>query len=123
MFITLFLRQTLFYQAEVTKELRVAQAELALLQREPTPEHLSTHLDRFLVRVLPPRLEKAAQEPELRVALLFAVVGLGIGLGSVVAGYVSGHRIELGLVPVGAVTIVICTIIPQCLHAVRPEHS
>jgi acyl-[acyl-carrier-protein]-phospholipid O-acyltransferase/long-chain-fatty-acid--[acyl-carrier-protein] ligase len=115
-FITLFLRQTLFYQAEVTKELRVAQADLALLQHEPTADHLSTHLDRFLVRVLPPRLEKAAQEPELRVALLFAVVGLGIGLGSVVAGYVSGHRIELGLVPVGAVTIVICTIIPCLLR-------
>ena len=113
-FMTLFLRQTLFYQAELTKELRVAQVELAHLKHEESPDQLATHLDRFLARVLPPRLEKAAQEPELRVALLFAVVGLGVGLGSVVAGYVSGHRIELGLVPVGAVTIVICTIIP-CL--------
>lgn len=113
-FMTLFLRQTLFYQAELTKELRVTQADLALLQAEDAPEHPETHLDRFLARVLPARLEKAAQEPELRVALLFAVVGLGVGLGSIVAGYVSGHRIELGLVPIGAVTIVICTIVP-CL--------
>ena len=33
---------------------------------------------------------------ELRVALLFAVVGLGVGLGSILAGYLSGHRVELG---------------------------
>jgi acyl-[acyl-carrier-protein]-phospholipid O-acyltransferase/long-chain-fatty-acid--[acyl-carrier-protein] ligase len=113
-FMTLFLRQTLFYQAELTKELRVTQADLALLQTEETPEAPETRLDWLLARVLPARLEKAAQEPELRVALLFAVVGLGVGLGSIVAGYVSGHRIELGLVPIGALTIVVCTIVP-CL--------
>ncbi|MBI3865686.1 MAG: MFS transporter [Planctomycetia bacterium] len=115
-FMTLFLRQTLFYQAELTKELRVAQAELASLTNEPPPDHPATALDRMLARVLPPRLEKAAQEPELRVALLFAVVGLGVGLGSIVAGYVSGHRIELGLVPIGALTIVVCTLVPCVLR-------
>jgi MFS family permease len=112
-FMTLFLRQTLFYSAEITKELRVTQADLARLQNEETPQEPPTHIDQFLARVLPTRLEKAAQEPELRVALLFAVVGLGVGSGSIVAGYVSGHRIELGLVPIGAVAIVICTLLPS----------
>ncbi|MBS0262291.1 MAG: MFS transporter, partial [Planctomycetes bacterium] len=111
-FMTLFLRQTLFYSAEITKELRVTQADLARLQEEDLPTESSSHIDRLLAQVLPARLEKAAQEPELRVALLFAVVGLGVGVGSIVAGYVSGHRIELGLVPIGALMIVVCTIIP-----------
>jgi acyl-[acyl-carrier-protein]-phospholipid O-acyltransferase/long-chain-fatty-acid--[acyl-carrier-protein] ligase len=115
-FMTLFLRQTLFYSAELTKELRVAQANLALLNEDPAPEPHATHLDRLLASVLPDRLEKAAREPELRVALLFAVVGLGVGLGSVVAGYVSGHRIELGLVPIGAGTIVLSTITPYLVR-------
>lgn len=119
-FMTLFMRQTLFYQAELTKELRVAQADLARLNQEPPPSPHPSGLDAFMANVLPQKLEQAAQEPELRVALLFAVVGLGVGLGSIVAGYVSGHRIELGLVPVGAVTIVVCTIVP-CLLRHAPE--
>jgi len=116
-FITLFLRQSLIYQGELTKELRTARAELAEWQGTPNAQ-TSTSLDRFLAVVLPDRLEKAAQEPELRVALLFAVVGLGVGLGSIGAGYLSGHRVELGLVPLGAVTIIVFTFIPGVLkHA------
>jgi acyl-[acyl-carrier-protein]-phospholipid O-acyltransferase/long-chain-fatty-acid--[acyl-carrier-protein] ligase len=118
-FMTLFLRQTLIYQGELTKELRAARAELAEFEGTPNAS-TSTSLDRFLARVLPDRLEKAAQEPELRVALLFAVVGLGVGLGSIVAGYLSGHRVELGLVPLGAATIFVFTLLPGVLmHAPR----
>jgi len=116
-FMTLFLRQTLLYQGELTKELHSAQAAAAKLKGEEHKEAAGS-LDRLLARVLPERLEKAAQESELRVALLFALVGLGVGLGSILAGYLSGHRIELGLVPVGAIFIVIFTLIPGLLkHA------
>jgi len=116
-FMTLFLRQTLLYQGELTKELREARAVEAKLKGEEHKETPSS-LDRFLAHVLPPWLEEAAQESELRVALLFALVGLGVGLGSILAGYLSGHRIELGLVPVGALCIVIFTLIPGLLkHA------
>src|SRR5262245_62196252 len=90
----------------MTKELRTARTALAEIRHEEPTEHIHSHLDRFLASVLPDWLEKAAQESELRVALLFAVVGLGVGLGSILAGYLSGHRIELGLVPLGALTIV-----------------
>jgi MFS family permease len=114
-FMTLFLRQTLLYQGELTKELRTAQAAESKLLGEPHKEGASS-LDRFMARVLPAWLEKAAQESELRVALLFALVGLGVGAGSILAGYLSGHRIELGLVPVGASLIVIFTLIPGLLQ-------
>ncbi|MFN0055133.1 MAG: MFS transporter [Planctomycetales bacterium] len=113
-FMTLFLRQTLLYQGELEKELEharvlVAQSEGDFSEREPTG------IDRWLGRVLPGRLARAAQEPELRVALLFALVGLGVGLGSLVAGFVSGHRVELGLVPLGAVVIVLSTLLPALI--------
>ena len=36
------------------------------------------------------------------VSLLLAFAGLGIGFGSILAGRLSGERIELGLVPIGA---------------------
>jgi acyl-[acyl-carrier-protein]-phospholipid O-acyltransferase/long-chain-fatty-acid--[acyl-carrier-protein] ligase len=116
-FMTVFLRQTLLYQGELTKELRTARTALAEARHEEPTEHIHSHLDRFLASVLPDWLEKAAQESEMRVALLFAVVGLGVGLGSILAGYLSGHRIELGLVPLGAVVIVVCTVIPGVLRS------
>jgi acyl-[acyl-carrier-protein]-phospholipid O-acyltransferase/long-chain-fatty-acid--[acyl-carrier-protein] ligase len=37
-----------------------------------------------------------------RIALLDAALALGIGLGSLVAGYISGNKIEYGLIPMGA---------------------
>src|SRR5205807_1674222 len=109
-----------------TKDFLTAREELDKSRGLPT-EHYSSSLDRLVAQVLPDRLEKAAQEPELRVALLFAVVGLGVGLGSILAGYLSGHRVELGLVPVGAVSIVAFTFLPAALgilvfsKAVRPS--
>ncbi len=38
---------------------------------------------------------------ELRTSLVVACVALGVGLGSPLAGYLSGGKIELGLVPLG----------------------
>ncbi|MGD0413622.1 MAG: MFS transporter, partial [Verrucomicrobiota bacterium] len=39
---------------------------------------------------------------ETKISYLFAALALGIGLGSVAAGYLSGGKIEYGLVPLGA---------------------
>src|SRR5262245_6406172 len=77
-FMTVFLRQTLLYQGELTKELRTARTALAEIRHEEPTEHIHSHLDRSMASVLPDWLEKAAQESEMRVALLFAVVGLGV---------------------------------------------
>jgi MFS family permease len=115
---TLFLRQTLLFQGELEKELKTARTELARVEGRSAVD-AETEMDRLLASVLPGRLEKAAQESELRVALLFALVGLGVGLGSIAAGYLSGHRVELGLVPIGALSIVLFTFLPAWL-AERP---
>src|SRR6516165_7618797 len=70
-FITLFLRQTLLYQGELSKEVRTARAHEAK-ESGKSPEHAAkTRLDQFIADILPDKLEKAAQEPEMRVALLF----------------------------------------------------
>ncbi len=39
---------------------------------------------------------------EARISYLQAAVGIGIGLGSLAAGYLSGGKIEYGLIPLGA---------------------
>jgi MFS family permease len=46
---------------------------------------------------------------EFKISLVVGVVALGIGLGSPLAGYLSGGKVELGLVPIGAVGIIVMT--------------
>jgi acyl-[acyl-carrier-protein]-phospholipid O-acyltransferase/long-chain-fatty-acid--[acyl-carrier-protein] ligase len=48
---------------------------------------------------------------ETRAGLLFTALAIGIGLGSVVAGRVSGDHIELGLVPAGSIIMGVFTLI------------
>jgi MFS family permease len=43
---------------------------------------------------------------EFKISLVVGVVALGIGLGSPLAGYLSGGKIELGLVPIGTVIMI-----------------
>ncbi|MSR60687.1 MAG: MFS transporter [Planctomycetaceae bacterium] len=110
-FMTLFLRQTLLFQGEMNKELQTARVALARSEGQ-VYEPDQGPVDHVLAAILPAKLERASQESELRVAMLFAVVGLGVGLGSVAAGYLSGHRVELGLVPVGGLAIALFTFLP-----------
>jgi MFS family permease len=42
---------------------------------------------------------------------LFGLVALGIGLGSPLVGYLSGGKVELGLVPIGALGMIAATLI------------
>lgn len=55
-----------------------------------------------------PAADPAAIE-EFRIAMLIAFIALGVGIGCATAGMISGDRIELGLVPFGAVLIVLFT--------------
>ncbi|MGD1210206.1 MAG: acyl-[ACP]--phospholipid O-acyltransferase [Candidatus Acidiferrales bacterium] len=50
-------------------------------------------------------------------AYLQAAIGLGIGLGSAAAGYLSGGKIEYGLIPLGAVGM---TVFGALLYSPRP---
>lgn len=46
---------------------------------------------------------------ELHTSMVVATVALGVGLGSPLAGFLSGGKIELGLVPLGAVGMIIAS--------------
>jgi acyl-[acyl-carrier-protein]-phospholipid O-acyltransferase/long-chain-fatty-acid--[acyl-carrier-protein] ligase len=47
---------------------------------------------------------------ETQTGLLVCALAVGIGLGSIAAGWLSGDRIEIGLVPVGAALLGLCSI-------------
>jgi len=48
---------------------------------------------------------------ELKTSLVVASVALGVGFGSPLAGYLSGGKIELGLVPIGCLGMILATFI------------
>jgi MFS family permease len=48
---------------------------------------------------------------EFKTSLVVAAVALGAGLGSPLVGYLSGGKVELGLVPYGAVGMIIATLV------------
>lgn len=104
-FMTLFLRQTLLYDGETAKELQEARqmvqraAGKAGIMEDDDPEE----------DFVPVQQASAKQRTELRVALLIALVGLGIGIGSPLAGFLSGSKVELGLVPIGAFLLIFFT--------------
>jgi acyl-[acyl-carrier-protein]-phospholipid O-acyltransferase / long-chain-fatty-acid--[acyl-carrier-protein] ligase len=60
-------------------------------------------LGAFLQMVLPLLGKDVLQLGETRVALLWTFTAIGIGIGSLVAGRLSGDKIELGLVPLGSI--------------------
>ena len=47
---------------------------------------------------------------EFQTSLVVATVALGVGLGSPLAGYLSGGKIELGLVPIGCLGMIAATL-------------
>ena len=49
----------------------------------------------------------------------FPIAALGIGLGALLAGRVSGRHIEFGLVPIGAIGLTLCC----CLYAMIPQKA
>jgi acyl-[acyl-carrier-protein]-phospholipid O-acyltransferase / long-chain-fatty-acid--[acyl-carrier-protein] ligase len=53
---------------------------------------------------------------ETHTSWLWAAVAIGIGIGSVVAGRLSGHKVELGLVPIGSIGIGITSLFLVTAH-------
>jgi len=47
---------------------------------------------------------------EFKTSLVVATVALGVGLGSPLAGYLSGGKVELGLVPLGTLGMILATL-------------
>ncbi|MCI0685297.1 MAG: MFS transporter [Gemmataceae bacterium] len=56
---------------------------------------------------------------EFKTSMVVASVALGVGLGSPLAGFLSGGKIELGLVPLGCVGMILAAI----LSAVAMDHT
>jgi MFS family permease len=137
-FMTLFVRQTLIFQGESRKDYveyrdkrkneklkldrmikqsamkRAAEAaadpEVDDASEKPAAPNLAGHdtaLDLDAADVIPEA--SSSQREELRIAMLAALVGLGVGAGCAAAGMLSGDRIELGLVPIGAALMMILT--------------
>ncbi|MFO0947344.1 MAG: MFS transporter [Planctomycetota bacterium] len=102
LFMTLFLRQSLIYDGDAAKQLSRAN-ELLLAERTQV-ENEAAGIESSLVGEA-----SASQKAEFRIAMLVALVGLGVGVGSLLAGSLSGNKVELGLVPIGAVFMVIFT--------------
>ena len=48
---------------------------------------------------------------ELRVGLMVTALAVGIGLGSLLAGRLSGNKVELGLVPLGSLMMAACCVL------------
>ncbi|MEX0585580.1 MAG: MFS transporter, partial [Pirellulales bacterium] len=100
LFMTLFLRQTLIYEGEKEKEVAAAKAPANHVAAPASEDGLAP--EEYLVADA-----SKAQMAEFRIALLVALVGLGVGIGSLLAGHLSGNKLELGLVPIGGLFIAI----------------
>jgi MFS family permease len=105
-FMTLFLRQSLLYEGEMKKNLEMVQAgKVSTKVVQPVENGVAAP-----VVPLAGALAAGAtahEKAELRLAVLLAFVGLGIGIGSVLAGVLSGRKLELGLVFIGGGLLVV----------------
>ena len=102
-FMTLFMRQVLLEQGEVDKELQHQTFRLAEENHEKFSEEEKA-ADKEARKT-----KGNAQQAELDVAVLIGLVGLGVGIGCALAGQLSGKKLELGLVLLGAGFLVITT--------------
>ncbi|HJT76688.1 MAG TPA: MFS transporter [Gemmataceae bacterium] len=111
--LTLYARQTLLYDGEASKNYAEAKlAEAARLHRPPPPVNEDDAEEDPRPAEIGPAVPGAtqSQKAELYVAIMIALVGLGVGIGSPVAGLLSGDKVELGLVPIGALFLVGLTV-------------
>ena len=130
-FMTLYMRQSLIFEGETSKELQQMQARLREVERrdaaraadlattdnglsEPDAIGVGSSLIEPLTGDPAATAEHAElrkqQQSEARIAILVALIGLGVGIGCSLAGQVSGNRLELGLVPVGGFSLVVLTL-------------
>ncbi len=111
LFMTLFLRQSLLFQGELLEEKVLADklpvaAAVPLSNPSDSPASNETSGGDF-TEFVGSAAETHATRIEFKVAFLIGLVGLGVGIGCSLAGYFSGNRIELGLVPIGTVLLIL----------------
>lgn len=118
LFMTLYMRQTLLFQGELIEEIDLANklptpAATALinpLEGAGTADGDQGDISDVVAgNGETPTPSSKATKVEFKVAFLIGLVGLGVGIGCSLAGYFSGNRLELGLVPIGAVLLILAT--------------
>ncbi len=111
-FMTLYMRQSLFFEGETAKELASMKSDLKHIEDGERQAALSESERVAAASQIEATVEGMTddQEAELRIAMLVALIGLGVGIGCSVAGQMSGNRLELGLVPVGGVGMMLMTL-------------
>jgi MFS family permease len=134
LFMTLFLRQSLLFQGETAEEIQIARkltkspaaaataaamAEInkGLLNPDETEQSPDVVAPENRVQTTESVHEKETNT-EYEVAFLLGLIGLGVGIGCALAGYFSGNRLELGLVPIGIVLLIVMT---AAMAAVSPS--
>jgi acyl-[acyl-carrier-protein]-phospholipid O-acyltransferase/long-chain-fatty-acid--[acyl-carrier-protein] ligase len=128
-FMTLYMRQSLIFEGETTKELEQMKKRLAAIEGRSgtgTGDSVSDPgpvMSQAPITQSPGAEAHAAgehakeQESELQIAILVALIGLGVGIGCWIAGQASGNRLELGLVPVGGLSMaVLTTVLAAVVH-------
>jgi acyl-[acyl-carrier-protein]-phospholipid O-acyltransferase/long-chain-fatty-acid--[acyl-carrier-protein] ligase len=58
--------------------------------------------------------------PEMQTGLLITSLAVGIGVGSLAAGWLSGNHVEVGLVPCGALALGACSVLLGGAHSFGP---
>ncbi len=118
LFMTLFLRQSLLFQGELAEEVALANKMprtvpahvREALTGTASPEEGSVNLTDVVTGAEETtNASSKATKTEFEVAFLIGIVGLGVGIGCALAGYFSGNRLELGLVPIGLTLLILNT--------------
>lgn len=121
LFMTLFMRQTLILQGETGEERELVSqlpkpaAPVALAPEGPQEPVAGEEIDiaaGLASAVQPegaPTEKTKGGKTELQVAIWLGIVSIGVGVGCALAGYFSGNRLELGLVPIGLVLMIFAT--------------
>ncbi len=136
LFMTLFLRQSLLFQGETAEEIQIAKriekppaaaataAAMADVTKETPADDDTERTADATAPIKPETIVETPHEPatktEFEVAFLLGLVGLGVGIGCYLAGYFSGNRLELGLVPIGIVLLIGTTAV---MAAVSPAKT
>ncbi len=102
-------RASLFFVKDVYDSLRQVRGDRYLLMTVFASAYF-LFIAAFLQMNLIPYGTDSLKLGEVVSAYLFVAAGLGIGLGSYLAGRLSGRSIEFGIVPIGAFGLALCTI-------------
>ncbi len=96
-----------FFLREIYRTLKIARQEISLLPAILGAAYF-LFVGAFTQLNIIPFTVQSLQLSDVEGGYLFFLTALGIGIGALIAGKISGRIVELGLVPFGALGISIC---------------